>query len=96
MLLAVPTPGHQEAARRKARDISRMKSEASSRDTETASTKAALLALGVVYGDLGTSPLYTIQASALNRGARFTADAALGSLSLIVWALIIIISVKYC
>ena len=73
-----------------------MRSETSSRKTETANTKAALLALGIVYGDLGTSPLYTVQAIANSMGNRFTADAALGSLSLIVWSLIVTISLKYC
>jgi KUP system potassium uptake protein len=57
---------------------------------------AALAALGIVYGDLGTSPLYTLQAIVSATGGHFSADAALGSLSLIFWALIITISVKYC
>lgn len=55
----------------------------------------ALAALGVVFGDLGTSPLYTLQAVSEAVGGRFSADAALGALSLIVWTLIITISVKY-
>lgn len=57
---------------------------------------AALAALGIVYGDLGTSPLYTLQAIVGATGGRFSASAAFGSLSLIFWALIISISVKYC
>src|ERR1700719_2848377 len=57
---------------------------------------AALAALGIVYGDLGTSPLYTLQAVVGATGGHFSPDAALGSLSLIFWALIITISVKYC
>jgi KUP system potassium uptake protein len=57
---------------------------------------AALTALGIVYGDLGTSPLYTLQAVVQIVGAPLAPDAALGSLSLIFWALIITISVKYC
>jgi len=73
-----------------------MKSEASSRDAGTAGAKAALLALGIVYGDLGTSPLYTVQAIALSMGDRFAAEAALGSLSLIIWALTVTVSLKYC
>jgi KUP system potassium uptake protein len=56
----------------------------------------ALLALGIVYGDLGTSPLYTLQTIVHIMGDQFTAEAALGSLSLIFWALIVTISVKYC
>jgi KUP system potassium uptake protein len=57
---------------------------------------AALAALGIVYGDLGTSPLYTLQAVLSTTGGHFSPEAALGSLSLIFWALIITISVKYC
>ena len=57
---------------------------------------AALTALGVVYGDLGTSPLYTLQTVAQAVGGHFTAASALGILSLIVWTLIVTISVKYC
>ena len=53
-------------------------------------------ALGIVYGDLGTSPLYTLQAVVQVVGGRFSPEAALGILSLIFWALIITISVKYC
>jgi KUP system potassium uptake protein len=57
---------------------------------------AALAALGIVYGDLGTSPLYTLQAVVAAAGGHFTTASALGILSLIFWALIITISVKYC
>jgi KUP system potassium uptake protein len=58
--------------------------------------RAALLALGIVYGDLGTSPLYTLQTIVHIMGDQFTPEAALGSLSLIFWSLIVTISVKYC
>ena len=57
---------------------------------------AALAALGIVYGDLGTSPLYVLRAVVGATGGHFSPAAALGSLSLIFWALIITISVKYC
>src|SRR5580692_5409849 len=57
---------------------------------------AALAALGIVYGDLGTSPLYTLQAVVGATDGHFSPEAALGSLSLIFWALTITISVKYC
>jgi len=57
---------------------------------------AALTALGIVYGDLGTSPLYTIQTVVEAAGGHFTPAGALGVLSLIVWTLIITISIKYC
>jgi KUP system potassium uptake protein len=57
---------------------------------------AALAALGIVFGDLGTSPLYTLQAIVSAAGGHLTADFVLGVLSLIFWALLITISVKYC
>jgi KUP system potassium uptake protein len=56
----------------------------------------ALAALGIVYGDLGTSPLYTLQTIVQGAGGRLTPAAALGVLSLILWALVITISIKYC
>jgi KUP system potassium uptake protein len=57
---------------------------------------AALSALGVVFGDLGTSPLYSLQTVVQATGGRFTPDSALGILSLVVWTLIITVSIKYC
>jgi KUP system potassium uptake protein len=53
-------------------------------------------ALGVVYGDIGTSPLYVFQAISKAVGGHFNQETALGSLSLIVWTLIIIVAGKYC
>ena len=55
----------------------------------------SLAALGVVFGDIGTSPLYTLKTVLDTTGDHPSAEAALGSLSLIVWTLIIITSVKY-
>jgi KUP system potassium uptake protein len=54
-------------------------------------------ALGVVYGDIGTSPLYALKeaAKAAAHGSPITNDAVLGVVSLILWALILIISLKY-
>ena len=57
---------------------------------------AALSSLGVVFGDLGTSPLYTLQTVVQATGGQFTPRSALGILSLIVWTLIVTVSVKYC
>ena len=56
----------------------------------------ALAALGIVYGDLGTSPLYTMQTVMGSVGASSPADTALGVLSLIFWTLLVTISLKYC
>ena len=56
----------------------------------------ALGALGVVYGDIGTSPLYAFRESFHEGyGLAVTPENVLGILSLIFWALILVISVKY-
>ncbi|WP_245302340.1 KUP/HAK/KT family potassium transporter [Bradyrhizobium sp. LTSP885] len=54
-------------------------------------------ALGVVYGDIGTSPLYALKeaAKAAAHGGDVTSSQVLGVVSLILWALILIISLKY-
>ena len=57
---------------------------------------ASLAAIGIVFGDLGTSPLYTLQTVVTAAGGRFDQASALGVLSLIVWTLIVTVSVKYC
>jgi KUP system potassium uptake protein len=54
----------------------------------------SLAALGVVFGDIGTSPLYTLK-TVLDLMGRHEPQAVLGALSLIVWTLIVITSVKY-
>jgi KUP system potassium uptake protein len=64
-------------------------------DSRTAGL-ASFAALGVVFGDLGTSPLYTLQTVVQATGGQFTPQSALGILSSIVWTLVITISVKYC
>jgi KUP system potassium uptake protein len=55
--------------------------------------------IGVVYGDIGTSPLYALRESVLAATTGSTAPAGeeviLGILSLIIWALILIVTVKY-
>jgi len=54
-----------------------------------------LAALGVVFGDIGTSPLYTLKTVLNLAGDKPDAFTVLGSLSLVIWTLIIITSVKY-
>jgi len=51
-------------------------------------------ALGVVYGDIGTSPLYTIKV-ALSGTGRPDVEHVLGMLSILFWMLIVVVSVKY-
>lgn len=53
----------------------------------------SLAALGVVYGDIGTSPLYAFRESIL--GLPVNATSIYGALSLIFWSLIIVVSIKY-
>src|SRR6266705_1688072 len=58
--------------------------------------RLSLLALGVVYGDIGTSPLYALQQAFHGQhGIPVTPGNVLGVLSLIFWALILIVTVKY-
>src|ERR1700709_63387 len=53
-------------------------------------------ALGVVFGDIGTSPLYAMRESALAVGGHAASAAAVyGALSLIFWALVIVVTIKY-
>src|SRR5215813_14666269 len=55
---------------------------------------AALTALGVVYGDIGTSALYGFKQAADAAGA-VSAEAAMGIVSVILWSLVLIVSFKY-
>jgi K+ potassium transporter len=71
----------------------------SQRDVIAHAGRAALGlgALGVVYGDIGTSPLYTEQVifGSYKATAHITPAAAYGVVSLIFWALTIVVSIKY-
>jgi KUP system potassium uptake protein len=51
--------------------------------------------LGVVYGDIGTSPLYALRESLLHAGAGPTRTEVIGIVSLLVWALILVVTLKY-
>ena len=56
----------------------------------------ALAALGVVYGDIGTSPLYAVNDIFFGHSPiALSQDAALGSTSLILWAITIVVTIKY-
>src|SRR5712692_5284660 len=57
----------------------------------------ALGSVGVVYGDIGTSPLYAFRVAvvAAVESGPVTRDIVLGVLSLIVWALIVVVAIKY-
>jgi KUP system potassium uptake protein len=55
---------------------------------------AVLTALGVVYGDIGTSPLYGLK-QAVDAGGGPAPETVIGVVSLIIWALILIVGLKY-
>src|SRR5262245_66037234 len=58
--------------------------------------RATLGALGVVYGDIGTSPLYALKgATTIAGGGAADSGTVLGVLSLIFWSMFIVITLKY-
>ena len=63
-------------------------------DTRPLRAAAALTALGIVYGDIGTSPLYAFKQAAQASGP-LSPETILGVASLILWTLILIVSLKY-
>jgi KUP system potassium uptake protein len=68
-------------------------------DAHTTASFGALTlgSIGVVYGDIGTSPLYALREAvgAASAGGAVTSLAVLGVVSLILWALIIVVTLKY-
>jgi KUP system potassium uptake protein len=52
-------------------------------------------ALGVVYGDIGTSPIYTLRECLKAAPSSNTAESVFGLLSLIFWSLVVVVTVKY-
>ena len=69
---------------------------ATARHAPTAAARPALLlgVLGVVYGDIGTSPLYAFKLSVEAAGST-ASDSVLGVLSLMLWSLILVVTAKY-
>jgi KUP system potassium uptake protein len=67
------------------------------RETVVASSLPALSisALGIVFGDIGTSPLYTLKTVLGLTGPHPDPIATLGALSLVIWTLIVVTSIKY-
>jgi KUP system potassium uptake protein len=61
------------------------------------SSWAAIACMGIVFGDIGTSPLYTLNvaAKAASPSGSVAPEAVVGIVSLIFWSLIIVISIKY-
>jgi KUP system potassium uptake protein len=73
--------------------------EAAERDGHVPTSFAALTlgSIGVVYGDIGTSPLYAFREAVAAAGPAhtITRDIVLGVLSMILWALIVVVTIKY-
>src|SRR5579864_6436459 len=66
------------------------------RDHRRGGVSLALLAIGVVYGDIGTSPIYALKAClSPEYGLAPTPTNVYGVVSLIIWALTITVSLKY-
>ena len=63
-------------------------------ETRLMPAAAALTALGVVYGDIGTSPLYGFKQAA-DAAGRISPETIIGIVSVIIWALVLIVSFKY-
>lgn len=86
-------------------NLSRAEGEASSSSTATSSSHKlipfslgmVLVTMGVVYGDIGTSPMYTLKAIMGGNGGLPTmdTDVVVGALSLIIWTMTLITTVKY-
>lgn len=57
----------------------------------------ALITLGIVYGDIGTSPLYVMKALIMDAGGLngLTEDYIIGCLSLVFWTLMLMTTIKY-
>jgi len=64
-------------------------------ETRKALARLALGALGVVFGDIGTSPLYTIHSTFVGENVAVTEANVLGVLSLVFWLLFVVVSLKY-
>ena len=69
-------------------------SGAAHEDTRKHPTLAVLTALGVVYGDIGTSTLYGLK-QAVQAGGAPTPDTVTGIVSVILWSLLLIVALKY-
>src|ERR1700753_255150 len=87
---------HPESGASHAPDRVDVPDEPSGRGHRSGGLSLALAALGIVYGDIGTSPLYAVKECFYgDHSVRPTPDNVLGVLSLIVWSLIAVVTVKY-
>jgi KUP system potassium uptake protein len=105
LILAGAAEGQSDASRPDIRQTARAPMTATSTDklNDAAGPKpgraalavAGVSALGVVFGDIGTSPLYTLKTVFAFLGGDATPERILGVLSLLIWTLFIVTSVKY-
>ena len=58
-----------------------------------ATAAGVLISLGIIYGDIGTSPLYVL--SAIFSGRKISEDLVYGSLSCVFWTLTLLTTIKY-
>ncbi len=68
------------------------------KDTKNKNSSIAMLALGaigVVYGDIGTSPLYTIKEIFGSGGVPLVPENIVGAISAVFWALMLVVTIKY-
>ena len=65
-------------------------------NNQSSSVSLTVAAMGVVYGDIGTSPLYALrECFHESHGLSVTPGNVLGILSMIVWSLVLVVTVKY-
>lgn len=62
--------------------------------TKKATLAGVIISIGIVFGDIGTSPLYVFQAITGN-GTKFSEELIMGGLSAVIWTLILLASIKY-
>ena len=67
----------------------------SSSSTRSGLAGLTLAAVGIVYGDIGTSPLYALKEVFAHGHVILTAENIYGVLSLVFWTLTVVVSVKY-
>ena len=73
--------------------MKRVGGERGSRSVST--TAMTVAALGVVFGDIGTSPLYSVREAFEGHDIEVTRTTAFGACSLVFWSLIVVICIKY-
>ena len=77
-------------------DLSHQQDNDASKTSDRAPAGLAFAAIGIVFGDIGTSPLYTLgTVFGSGSGLALSADNVVGVVSLVCWSLVIVVSLKY-